>query len=47
MQSNKTVIKAAALIAATNMMCTAIMGWHLNNAIKHISNYSDNTMCYI
>lgn len=47
MQSNKTVIKAAALIAATNMMCTAIMGWHLNNAIKHISNYSDNVMCYI
>lgn len=46
MQSNKTVIKAAALIAATNMMCTAIMGWHLNNAIKHISNYSDNAMCY-
>ena len=46
MQSNKTVIKAAALIAATNMICTAIMGWHLNNAIKHISNYSDNTMCY-
>ena len=47
MQSNKTVIKAAALIAATNMMCTAIMGCHLNNTIKHISNYSDNTMCYI
>ena len=46
MQSNKTVIKAAALIAATNLMCTAIMGCHLNNAIKHISNYSDNTMCY-
>ena len=47
MQSNKTVIKAAALIAATNMMCTAIMGCHLNNTIKHISNYSDNTMRYI
>ena len=47
MQSNKTVIKAAALIAATNIMCTAIMGCHLNNTIKHISNYSDNAMCYI
>ena len=47
MQSNKTVIKAAALIAATNMMCTAIMGCHLNNTIKHISNYSDNEMRYI
>lgn len=47
MQSNKTVIKAAALIAATNIMCTAIMGCHLNNTIKHISNYSDNTMRYI
>ena len=47
MQSNKTVIKAAALIAATNMMCTAIMGCHLNNTIKHISNYSDDEMRYI
>lgn len=47
MQSNKTVLKAATLIAATNMMCTAIMGCYLNNTIKHISNYSDNTMRYI
>ena len=47
MQSNKTVIKAAALIAVTNMMCTAIMGCHLNNTIKHISNYSDDEMRYI
>ena len=47
MQSNKTVIKAAALIAVTNIICTAIMGCHLNNTIKNISNYSDNEMRYI
>lgn len=47
MQSNKTIIKAVALIAVTNIMCTAIMGSFLSSTIKHISNYNNCEMHYI
>lgn len=47
MQSNKTIIKAAALIAVTNIMCTAIMGCFLSSTIKHISNCDNSEMHYI